>query len=497
MALSAGLLVVCRMQIRSQAVRGLKPLLGCSRTVAPASRVAQLTPLGPNILLQLQASHPTPAPAQLALLRSWLAWLRAVAAYIAGVVERAPFTGRPQLIFDIYKSAPGQRAAMPAVHRLPFAIPLADPSIVCKQRGDQVLDAAYARVAEAVAGLAANNPALQSRLASFPDEINLILLNNFSGCGMQSYACGKDVKAASIHLLVDAGSLLQQSTADEVVTSVAKEMAHVIASHSAEQESCKSLFTSFIGAAGVAAMMCRVSIWRCLPAMMLAHYIGSRWGARTWLHRQQVFEADAIAPAISTAAGFDPSSVVTSMQRAYCADASTPTKANLQQVRKSRTQWHLAKLQSLLLQSQIPQDMIRDSAAMQLVTAAAASEIRDASAQVKAEYDKSISVLEDCLGEELCCVRNPFTPWTDINPHWLDRIAHVQNVLKHDSSLGVQGKGLNNSGQDVHNRARYAHWHAPAKFWLETLLLISEIRGSGRSSCELPAADKDGHQVAT
>ena len=139
-------------------------------------------------------------------------------------------------------------------------------------------------------------------------------------------------------------------------------------------------------------------------------------------------------------------------------------------------QWHLAKLQSLLPQSQIPQGIISDSAAMQLVTAAAASEIRDASAQVKAEYNKSISVLEDCLAEELCFVRNPYTAWTDINPHWLDRIAHVQNVLKHDSSLGGQHKGLNNSGKDVHNRARYAYWHVPAKVWLETLLLISEIR---------------------
>ena len=100
--------------------------------------------------------------------------------------------------------------------------------------------------------------------------------------------------------------------------------------------------------------------------------------------------------------------------------------------------------------------MINDSAALQLVTAAAASEIRDASAQVQAEYNKSISVLEDCLAVELCYVRNPFTAWTDINPHWLDCIAHVQNVLKHDSLLGVQGKGLNSSGQDVHNRARYA-----------------------------------------
>ncbi len=79
-------------------------------------------------------------------------------------------------------------------------------------------------------------------------------------------------------------------------------------------------------------------------------------------------------------------------------------------------------------------------------------------------------VIEDCLAEELCYVRNPYTACTDINPHSLDRIAHVQNVL------GVQGKGLNNSGQNVHNRDRYAIGTTQQKFDLR-LLLISEIRG--------------------
>ncbi len=351
-----------------------------------------------------------------------------------------------------------------------------------------MLHAAYARVAEAVAGLAAKDPALQSRLASIPDRIDLRFFSNSSGRGMQSYACGKDGKlagvsfnpfhderTASIVLMVHGGSLLQQSTADEVVPSIAKELAHLIASHSTEQKSCDRLFTWLVDAIGVAAILSGVSPWSCIPAMLLTTFLGNRWIVCTWLHRQQVFEADAVASAISTAAGVNPSSIITSMQRAYCADASTPTKENLQQVRKSRMQWHLAKLQSLLPQSQIPQDMICDSAAMQLVTAAAVSEIRNASAQVKAEYNKSISVLEDCLAEELCYVRNPFTAWTAVNPHWLDRIAHVQNVLKHDSSLGVQGKGLNKSGQDVHNTVRYAYWQIPAKMCLETLLLKSGV----------------------
>ena len=369
----------------------------------------------------------------------------------------------------MFKSAPGQRAAMPAAPDLPHADLSAGPYAMCSQRGDEVLHAAYVRVAEAVAGLAANNPALRSRLASIPDRINLESFSFSSDCGMRSISYGKDGElmgvpsfnpfhdewAASICLRAPGGSLLQQGTADEVVTSVAKEMAHVIASHSAEQKSCTRLINLLLCATMTAAVMSGVITWSGIPLVMLASYIGDRGVARTWLHQHQMFEADAIASAISIAAGVNPSSIVTSMQCAYCADASTPTKANLQEIRKGRIQWHLAKLQSLLPQSQIPQDMINDSAAMQLVTDAAASEIRDASAQVKAEYNKSISVLEDCLTEELCYVKNPFTAWTDINPHWLDRIAHVQNVLKHDSSLGVQGNSLNTSGQDVHNRARY------------------------------------------
>ena len=357
--------------------RGLKPLLRCSRISATASSsvTAYTTRASHPVAASSIALNPNPGTAssaqkwRLASLAAGDVAAGAVAAFIAGKVERAPFTGRPQFIFDIYKSAPGQHAAMPAAPDLPSATRYTSWAH-CSRRGHEVLYAAYPRVAEAVAGLAATDPALQSRLASIPDRIKLKTFSLSSGRAMQSHSCGKDGKlmgvsvnpfhverAASIFLMAHGGSLLQQSTADEVITSVAKEMAHVIACHSAEQKSCKLLFPLLVSATGCAAAMSGVSAWRCLPAEMLATYIGNVWVARTWLHRQQVFEADTIASAISTAAGVNPSSVVTSMQRAYCADASSPIKANLQQVRKSRIQWHLAKLQSLLPQSQIPQDM--------------------------------------------------------------------------------------------------------------------------------------------
>ncbi len=57
---------------------------------------------------------------------------------------------------------------MPAVPELPRADTSANPYAMCSQRGDGVLHAAYVTVAEAVAGLAANNPALQRRLPQSP-----------------------------------------------------------------------------------------------------------------------------------------------------------------------------------------------------------------------------------------------------------------------------------------------------------------------------------------
>ncbi|DBB17762.1 TPA: hypothetical protein ACH3X3_002797 [Trebouxia sp. C0006] len=100
---------------------------------------------------------------------------------MAGKVERAPFTGRPQLIFDMFKSTP-------------------------------------------------------EALASIPDRINLQSFSFSSDRGMQSLSYGKDSKlmgvpsfnpfrderAASVLLMAHGGSLLQQSTADEVVTSMAR-----------------------------------------------------------------------------------------------------------------------------------------------------------------------------------------------------------------------------------------------------------------------------------
>ena len=92
--------------------------------------------------------------------------------------------------------------------------------------------------------------------------------------GVPSFNPFRDERAASILLMAHGGSLLRQSTADEVVTSMAKEMAHVIASHSAEQKSCTRLINLLLGATMIAAVMSGVNAWFGIPLVMLASYIG-------------------------------------------------------------------------------------------------------------------------------------------------------------------------------------------------------------------------------
>ena len=184
-----------------------------------------------------------------------------------------------------------------------------------------------------------------------------------------------------------------------------------------------------------------ISPWAAAVTIIIRSF-GKLWGVNTWLHRQQVYEADAIAPAISMSSGVKPDTVLTSMQRAYYADESVPSKTALQLVRKQRIQWHLAKLQSLLPDSQIPQHDFHDSIGMQQVTTAAAREISHASQQVKAEYSQSIAVLKACLAEELADLRSPYGAWTDINPHWLDRIARMEKMLKSASCSNIEAHSV-------------------------------------------------------
>ena len=167
--------------------------------------------------------------------------------------------------------------------------------------------------------------------------------------------------------------------------SIAKELAHVIANHTAEQKSCS--LTSIVAAGGMALMLGLAGVSVSLTlAVACQLFLVSGLARPRWLHRKQVYETDAIAAAISVAAGSSPESILTSMQRAYLADTFSPEKKSVQQACVLEMPHTLLRLQILLPHSQIPQEPFTDSTGVQHVIDAAADEVSSASTEVKLAY---------------------------------------------------------------------------------------------------------------
>ena len=105
-----------------------------------------------------------------------------MAGLVAANLEKAPITGRPQLVFNMYKSSQpvrqGQPASMPELQN-PYA-DYADPQCndacsVLEEPGTLMLEASYKRIAKAVAGLAKSDPELEQHLADMPAKLQLFL----------------------------------------------------------------------------------------------------------------------------------------------------------------------------------------------------------------------------------------------------------------------------------------------------------------------------------
>lgn len=378
----------------------------------------------------------------------------ALAGMIGSNLEESPVTKRPQLIFDCYKHKSAAAAAAAETAAMPGVYAKGKTSGLIKEHfpvqfdwpGDLLCSAAYYRIKSALEGLAAFDTALQRCLASMPDQIELLVVNSTDryirsrrlgqdGTILPSkdpftteYAFGRK-KASTVQITVPAGYILQQQNGAELMTGMAREIAHSLANHRAEEQSCKALLWMIGGCIVRLAFTGRIGLWRVIAANCLWHIV-SRWGVPVWLHQQQVYDADAVAATVVTASGADSSSSLTAMQRAYYADVFTSEGAALQQRQKQDIQWHLSRLQSLLHRSHIPKHAVNDSTGLQQVIDAAAAEINSAPPHVTETYKEIMVALEGRIADELCLLRNPFGVWTDIGPHWLDRIARVDKMLK-------------------------------------------------------------------
>ena len=296
-----------------------------------------------------------------------------------------------------------------------------DPMGVLRMYDNELLAEVYHKMSDTVTDLATFDPALRRSLLSVPPKIEVWHSYSNLNSNITTFRTGKDgkfmiieesatfwppaaffsrEKATATKLRTPAGYMLQHPTAEELMTGIAKEWAHVLANHQAEKDSCELLVNVTSAAMAAAAMLGGTFLLPLLIAACVTA-VNQRGFTEQVLHRQQVYEADAIAAVISTASGATPDSVTTAMQRAYYADAIFSNKVASLHTCQQRAQWHLAKLRVLLPHSQVPQDAITDSTGLQRVIKAAASEINSASQLVRAEYAESTAALQDCVAEEL------------------------------------------------------------------------------------------------
>ena len=312
-----------------------------------------------------------------------------------------------------------------------------------------MLESSYSRIAKAVAALATSDPALLQHLADMPDKFELSLhatslnddaytrqlLEDGQQMSIPHVPFGRETAGLN-SLTVKGKCLLQQQTADEVVMGMAKVLAHPIANHIAEERSCGLIIKVAAGAVALALGLAGVSIFYSLAAASYFFFFSSIVEP-VWLHWKQMYEADALGAAISIAAGSNPDSVLTSMQRPYLADASTPEQTYLQRACAQRMRHTLVKLQVLLPHSQIPQEPFTDSTGMQHVVKAAAAEVSTATNDVQVAYQQGVHDLQHCLATQLVGFRTPWGVWGRM-PHQLDRIHHMQKLLGSNSFSNVQ-----------------------------------------------------------
>ena len=146
----------------------------------------------------------------------------------------------------------------------------------------------------------------------------------------------------------------------------------------------------------------------------------------TWLRRQQTYDADVIAAAISTAAGCRPDEVLSSMQRAHVAAVE---QSDMQQQANAAISTELQTLSSLLPNLVLPTATLTDSKDLQLLKDSASKQLTSASAQTYEESNKHMQRLEDLVARKLIAVRSPLQGLFGREPHWLDRVAHVEKFL--------------------------------------------------------------------
>ena len=320
------------------------------------------------------------------------------------------------------KRLPNQQPPVMPNARL-LAPQLSEPN--WRDKGDQLLLRSYQTIAAAIG----SDTAFQHHIASLPSVIWLNHSCRLPHKGETFTLCKKSPAAeAELHCHGTAGSILQSQVPDELTSLVALQLAPTLCKHEAESDSYRLFFNT---CAAASALALSIGGMHWFGACTLA--AGLHWLSRSnfidgWLHRQQIYEQDAVAASISLSAGCSPGSLVTGLQHAYVVHAVHARQSVLYKQRRQRIHWHLARIQQLLSEAPIPKKPFDDSRGLHAVTDVAASSVSVASVEVQAQYQQAVDAIEDCLTHDLYHFMKSLFQWGGAgDPDLLDRITHLQN----------------------------------------------------------------------
>ena len=218
---------------------------------------------------------------------------------------------------------------MPAIYKIGYEMDSESPRFIPAQEMQQLLEITYTRLAAAVEKLAGSSPALDRHIARMPDEVVLR-----GDCDLRPQISPLRQVPNTAILMFSPDMLPLQST-DELLCAMCRGLAPAVLQHKQEVDSwtmvnngtlCFHVYA--LRAAGVRwslALALPAAVWKIAGSII-----------RTWLPRQQEYEADEVAAVTSTAAGCSPESILTSMQRAYCAAWAGPQAEKLKE-RSNRT----------------------------------------------------------------------------------------------------------------------------------------------------------------
>ena len=402
--------------------------------------------------------------------KSWLAGL-AIGAVTAGVVasglEPAPITGRMQLQLEspFLPSVPKLQQTYP--NHMPEIDASGDLSVAGRRRrlenmgeteksfpgytlyqeAEQLLEVTYARLAAAVDKLASSNPELDRHLANMP---NSIYLDGRENLQPHMWFTPERYATASLFFHIQAGDMLPLQSTDELLSAMCRGLAPAVLRHQREVDSWEMLNTSMLPFHVYALHVAGVR-WSLALALPAALWKVASSIIHTWLRKRQEYEADEVAAIISTAAGCSPDSILTSMQRAYCAALTEPYAAAMKERGDRTKRRFLSALRQVLPSVSIPQDSVLDDATVQRLKSAIAKELPDSAGSLS----QSLDFLQ---AADLWAIRDPVDAWTSPHAHWLDRIARIEKLLGTNDLARFAGQAVYpyNVRRAYANPSRYA-----------------------------------------